>query len=754
MKANRHDLLILKKWQVNTMKLKRMVAAFLAAATAFIPLSADSIPTLLSQTVYAEAHGMGAALPDWIPCDFDSALSFRNTYGATHVQDGLICIVFKENAVKFQEDEPQGMRRYEVVTTKDMMSELTHKSYGSADSNSCYEVVVYYAPQEKGGFEVALVDTWLKSSELDLGYNHAVAYYSFMIDDNMDITETDIYSWLPDCEAEFKEYSDNNGKVSAMDNYIVFCLESNAGTPYDWFEGIETPSIRYDNIDRYFIEDCSPETAQPLDGGTILKAVVYTAEIDGNYLIRWDYAYVNDYQSNQIERTLIADCTISDFAQKITLDDSYIHDAEFSYAHYSIYSNDLKASSYDIYNSFSQSESAVISSKEELVSFLSTYLNDKPLNQFVSQYSDSFFEDNVLLLNTYLDPYRGRVMSHGLDSVQNKDGKLIINYNSIIFANLMRTSYFDILKVVIPKKELEEKVVWNNKDTLNYDLKRISIIDEDTGDYIPITWESIPDLFGNSIKYFEGQNPFYWDTEFFTDDWHEISVDEKCLPEGYVLSETEPKTIKEYAYNTADIIFKVKNTIPVKGITKISATTPDLFSKNIVIGPEPAVATSKSELTEILSRYMSENYQNKYFSAYDDDFFNDNVLLLNFCIDSTGGEKIHIDDTDVSSDSISVYYTKPSTDFGICNTDYFCILHVTVSKTEYNSQKIEWKFTGDTNGDGEFGIADLVALQKWLIASSDTKISDLTVADLCKDNNIDVFDLLAMRKKLVEFILT
>ena len=533
----------------------------------------------------------------------------------------------------------------------------------------------------------------------------------------------------------------------------MFCIDSNTGTPYDWFEVYGTPRSCINKINHYFTEDCSTETAQLLDGGTIHKAIAYSADIDGSDLVRWDYASVNDYCSNQVEKTLIADCTITDGAKTVILNDSYVNDAEFSYSQYSIYSDDLNASYTSIYNAFADQKAAVISSKDELVSFLSTYLKEKALNKFVSEYSDSFFENNVLLLNTYLDPYRGRILSHGLDSVQLKDGRLIINYTSIIYANLMRTSYFDILRVVIPKDELQDKVIWNNKETLNFDLKRISIIDEDTGEPISIPGDKREHIFGDKLKYFEGRNPYYVDTELSDYDWPSITVDEDYLPEGYVLSEKVPVIIKEYAYNSADMIFTVKNNSPVEvkyAADRISTTTPDLIPDNIIKGLEPAVAASKEELSEILSLYISEEYQKKKFSAYDDDFFKDNVLLLDFIIDPTGGENISINDTVISSEKITVYYTRPSADFGICNTDYFFILQAAVPKSAYNNQKTEWKCSYDVNGDGEFGISDLVTLQKWLLSDPDTKLSERRTADICKDNNIDVFDLVAMRKKLIE----
>ena len=57
---------------------------------------------------------------------------------------------------------------------------------------------------------------------------------------------------------------------------------------------------------------------------------------------------------------------------------------------------------------------------------------------------------------------------------------------------------------------------------------------------------------------------------------------------------------------------------------------------------------------------------------------------------------------------------------------------------------------GDVNGDGEFSISDVVLLQKWLLAVPGTELADWKAADLCKDDELDVFDLCMMRKALIE----
>ena len=57
---------------------------------------------------------------------------------------------------------------------------------------------------------------------------------------------------------------------------------------------------------------------------------------------------------------------------------------------------------------------------------------------------------------------------------------------------------------------------------------------------------------------------------------------------------------------------------------------------------------------------------------------------------------------------------------------------------------------GDVNADGTFDVADVVLLQKWLLAVPDTQLENWRAADLCKDNRLDVFDLCLMRRMLVE----
>ncbi len=63
-------------------------------------------------------------------------------------------------------------------------------------------------------------------------------------------------------------------------------------------------------------------------------------------------------------------------------------------------------------------------------------------------------------------------------------------------------------------------------------------------------------------------------------------------------------------------------------------------------------------------------------------------------------------------------------------------------------QVIEVKISGDVNADGEFTVADVVALQKWMLGISDNALVSWKAGDLCEDDRLDVFDICVMREML------
>lgn len=56
---------------------------------------------------------------------------------------------------------------------------------------------------------------------------------------------------------------------------------------------------------------------------------------------------------------------------------------------------------------------------------------------------------------------------------------------------------------------------------------------------------------------------------------------------------------------------------------------------------------------------------------------------------------------------------------------------------------------GDCNGDGYFNVADVVLLQRSLLAAPNTNLANWKAVDFCNDNRLDVFDLCMMKRALL-----
>ncbi|HOR21405.1 MAG TPA: dockerin type I repeat-containing protein, partial [Ruminococcus sp.] len=58
----------------------------------------------------------------------------------------------------------------------------------------------------------------------------------------------------------------------------------------------------------------------------------------------------------------------------------------------------------------------------------------------------------------------------------------------------------------------------------------------------------------------------------------------------------------------------------------------------------------------------------------------------------------------------------------------------------------EESIRGDVNADKVFDLNDLVAMQNWLLAKPNSDLADWKAGDLCDDDKISLYDLIAMRQ--------
>ena len=299
---------------MNIMKLTRLTAAIIAAMTAITPLSVNSTPS----TVFAEDTGAVAALPDWIPSDFESAVEFRNTYGATHIDNGLICIVCPDRARKGRSEDTYG---FVLRATEGLGQELKHEIYTYEYTETCFDVLVYQ-PWAQGDVTLTITDphVQVKPSEKETGDDWeppAIAEYTFTLDKSLNITETDIFSWLPDSMTEYGEYTKKNGEVSVKDNYVVFCTRTIEQFGDRW----EPNSTNKNEIIKPILSsDCTMQVRDMYCDGSIDNIYVYQAVKDGNEKISWTRtSTIRPNPDEPTSYTITADCAVLDNAQTVLL---------------------------------------------------------------------------------------------------------------------------------------------------------------------------------------------------------------------------------------------------------------------------------------------------------------------------------------------------------------------------------------------------------------------------------------------------
>lgn len=192
-------------------KLRKLLAAVIA-----LPLTLAAIPVIPPVSAVDPPD-----IPEWIPTDFETALNFANTYGATHIEDGLLCIVkMRENNenLKF-EVHLEGSSKPAVIadTLLSYVPSIDDDSPDVPHYQPYYDLDVKVYDFEKAGtFSFEQVCYYYENEQSSV-------QYTFEIDDDLNITETDIYSWLPDCSGEYDAYNAKNGTLSLHDNYLVVC---------------------------------------------------------------------------------------------------------------------------------------------------------------------------------------------------------------------------------------------------------------------------------------------------------------------------------------------------------------------------------------------------------------------------------------------------------------------------------------------------------------------------------------------------
>lgn len=173
-------------------------------------------------------------------------------------------------------------------------------------------------------------------------------------------------------------------------------------------------------------------------------------------------------------------------------------------------------------------------------------------------------------------------------------------------------------------------------------------------------------------------------------------------------------------YNTANTLSNTDSTFYLKGSLNDQDET-DVFKK-----------TDNSDIVTLTKDLSAGEYTFKLYSLGTDKWYGkDNTSItdtINRLALVNAGEECVLKATggtyefkyEISTNRLSVYYSNKTAD---------CV--------------------GDVNEDGKFNVADVVLLQRWLLAVPGVRLPDWKTADLYDDGRLDAFDLCMMKRLLL-----
>ena len=193
------------------------------SASAIPPVQADDTPSMDSVI---------GTLPDWTPMNFVDAMQLYNTYGKTHVEDNFICIVKPVRLAEKDKYQTSYSGSMAMINTpactspavfaleipeqpdpNDAEALAEYEEYCNilgipTDDYSFFEA--YQESEMQYVFEVQMFRV-LEGEDLtvewimDLGEGYKKMILETFTFENPSgyVQQTDIYSWLPDCPAEY-----------------------------------------------------------------------------------------------------------------------------------------------------------------------------------------------------------------------------------------------------------------------------------------------------------------------------------------------------------------------------------------------------------------------------------------------------------------------------------------------------------------------------------------------------------------------
>ncbi len=302
--------------------MKHKLTAFLTAC--MMLASAAALPPLQAADDSLMDSVIGT-LPDWTPMNFTDAMQFYNTYGKSHVEDNFICLV---KPIRLDEKDKYitsisgsmamvntpactspAIFTLEIPAQPDPNDEEALMAYEEYCDKLGIPTADYSALQTAAqyAFEVQMFRV-LEGEDLtvewmeDLGENYKKKIIETFTFENPSgfIEQTDIYSWLPDCPAEYnwlKSYSFESTLASSRAcvyynphtniPYIAYCADVNASTG----ASLEMEQSGDGAIEYVMESDCNgfdfSSQLGLVDGRGSSSVIIYQPTADGLVDVEW-----------------------------------------------------------------------------------------------------------------------------------------------------------------------------------------------------------------------------------------------------------------------------------------------------------------------------------------------------------------------------------------------------------------------------------------------------------------------------------
>lgn len=448
---------------------------------------------------------------------------------------------------------------------------------------------------------------------------------------------------------------------------------------------------------------------------------------------------------------LLCSASLSAAAENTKTD--VLDQVKFSVTSYSVFSDALTQPAFEMDALFTEPHEMLVHSQEDLQLFLGEYLKDEPMEEFIAQYPETFFDNYTLLLCTYLDPTGGRMTGgHKLTSAYIEDENLYLGYTANFSASICKTYCFDIMQAAVPNRVFYSGgYEWRCTETLDPGLVRFHFLDADTGKALKIGEDcdmlTVIPIIGyydraadaylyEDLPFLEFSYDWFWDgSKYLNADVMDFMLGSGNLPAGWTLP-ADSRTVTRYDNGSMDVTFRLRRDIPEAGMLRVWLRDAD--TGELVIVPNE-------------NGYFGSIGTDIRFNTQDGEVSTGPILMLdaNPCTMRF--------DLMFSGD----YYAYRLSEWDLprgysCDAVYATGVSIpegAVKVTRYDNGSADLTFylkftpSGDVSGDGVTDLSDAVSLQRWLLGDGEV-LADWKAADYNNDNRLTALDLTLLLRAL------